>query len=88
MQIERPLAPYVHLSVAAGHRAFSLLAAAGCIALAWTIVFLWRIGPVIAVLDVEAGRGIHSGDLLALPLLYLGWMLQADAAGTREPVTA
>ena len=36
-------------------------------ALAFAIVFLLRIGPVIAVLDAAAGHGVHSGDLWAVP---------------------
>lgn len=35
-------------------------------ALAGTIVFVWRVGPVVAVLSAD--RGVHSGDLLAVPL--------------------
>ncbi len=49
-----------------------------CLALAWMIVFLWEIGPVVAVLDAGAGRGLHSGDALAIPLLYLGWLLHPE----------
>jgi hypothetical protein len=51
-----------------------------CLALAWTIVFMWHIGPVIATLNASAGQGVHSGDFLALPVVGLGllahdWLL-------------
>jgi len=36
-------------------------------AMALAIVFVFRIGPVIAVLDAQGGHGIHSGDLWAIP---------------------
>lgn len=36
---------------------------------AWSLVFAQRIGPVIAVVDASGGRGVHSGDLLSLPLI-------------------
>lgn len=42
--------------------------AVGLAVLAFAIVFLLRIGPVIAVLDAAAGHGVHSGDLWAVPV--------------------
>lgn len=35
------------------------------------VVFVRRIGPVVAVLDAAGGHGVHRGDLLALPLMGL-----------------
>ena len=35
--------------------------------LALLIIFVWRIGGVILVIDAD--HGVHTGDLLALPLL-------------------
>ncbi|MPY94982.1 MAG: hypothetical protein GEV08_18565 [Acidimicrobiia bacterium] len=37
------------------------------LALAFMVVFVWRIGGVVLVLDRH--HGVHSGDLLAFPLL-------------------
>lgn len=51
-----------------------------CGALAWTIVFVLRIGPVIGTIDARAGHGIHSGDLLALPLVGMGVLVCAATA--------
>ena len=34
---------------------------------ALSVVFVWRIGPVVLVVSEEAQRGVHSGDLLAVP---------------------
>lgn len=42
--------------------------AAGYAVVAWHIVLVARIGPVAAVVDSAGGRGIHTGDLLALPV--------------------
>lgn len=52
-----------------------------CLAQAWMIVFVLRLGPVVAVLDAGAGRGVHSGDLLALPLVGAALVLFAHEAG-------
>lgn len=52
-----------------------------CLALAWMVVFIWRIGPVIATIDSSAGHGIHSGDLLALPLVALGALVHDGLIG-------
>ena len=38
---------------------------------AYAVVFCARIGPVAMTLDAAAGRGVHVGDLLALPLAAL-----------------
>lgn len=54
----------------------------GCLALAWTVVFRWRIGPVVAVLDAQAGQGLHSGDIFALPLLLMGVALYGELLRT------
>lgn len=40
-------------------------------AAAWHIVFTARIGRVVATIDESAGRGLHAGDILAIPLLLL-----------------
>lgn len=45
------------------------------IAVAWTIVFTLRIGPVVGTIDATAGRGVHSGDMLAIPLVLMGLFL-------------
>lgn len=47
------------------------------LALAWIIVFSLKIGPVIATVDASAGRGVHAGDLLAVPLACLALALGA-----------
>lgn len=54
-----------------------------CLAQAWMVVFVLRIGPVVAVLDADAGRGVHSGDVLALPLVGLALGLVSNAAERR-----
>lgn len=71
-----------------------------CFAQAWMIVFVLRIGPVVAVLDARAGRGVHSGDLLAIPLVGVAMLLLSEELAARsqqgatrrslapEPVTA
>lgn len=51
----------------ASNRVVSLVLALAFLGLALAIVFVWRIGPVVLVLSEEAGRGVHSGDLLAVP---------------------
>jgi hypothetical protein len=50
-----------------------------CLAQAWTIVFVVRIGPVVGVIDASAGRGVHSGDLLAAPLVGMAMALCGQA---------
>lgn len=40
--------------------------------LAYHIVFTMRIGPVIGVVNAASDMGIHSGDILAIPLALLG----------------
>jgi len=57
-----------------------------CIVQAWVIVFDFHIGPVVATLDGHAGRGVHLGDLLAVPLVAIATLLAARAVphrGTR-----
>lgn len=39
-----------------------------CLVQAYAVVFVLRIGPVIGVIDARDGRGVHEGDLLAVPL--------------------
>ena len=56
---------------------------------AWNLVFVERVGPVVAVIDSSGGRGVHSGDLLSLPLLACATMclLAAGACLARvQPV--
>lgn len=50
-----------------------LAAAATCAALAvgyaaaaWWVVFSQRWGPVVAVIDEQAGMGVHSGDVIGV----------------------
>jgi hypothetical protein len=53
--------------------------------LAGCIVFVWKIGPVIATLTRT--HGIHSGDLFAVPVLALGallWVTDATAWASRR----
>lgn len=53
-----------------------LIAAPFAFVVAMWIVLGARIGPVVAVVDADAGHGIHSGDVLALPfLLIAAWAL-------------
>lgn len=42
--------------------------------LAYHIVFSMRIGPIIGSIDEGAGIGVHSGDILAVPLALLGFV--------------
>lgn len=46
-----------------------------CVAQAWMIVFMLKIGPVIAVVDARHGHGVHTGDLLAFPLVGMAVLL-------------
>lgn len=46
-----------------------------CLAQAWMIVFVLKIGPVVAVLDARHGHGVHTGDFLAFPLLGMAMLL-------------
>lgn len=46
-----------------------------CVAQAWMMVFMLKVGPVIAVLDARHGHGVHTGDLLAFPLLGVAMLL-------------
>lgn len=48
-----------------------------CLVQAYTIVFVLRIGPVIGTIDARAGRGVHEGDLLAVPLALASVVLAA-----------
>lgn len=43
-----------------------------CVVLAWAVVFVVRIGPVIGTIDAGEGHGVHLGDLLAIPLVLTG----------------
>ena len=52
------------MTVALGPR---LLGAVALCALAFVIVMVWRIGPVVMTATPE--HGLHVGDLLALPVL-------------------
>jgi hypothetical protein len=38
---------------------------------AYWVVFVTRIGPVALTIDRRAGHGVHTGDVLALPLVLL-----------------
>ena len=38
---------------------------------AYWVVFVARIGPVTTTLDASGGHGIHTGDMLAVPLLLI-----------------
>lgn len=58
-----------------------LVATPFAIVVAMWIVLVARIGPVIAVVDADHGHGIHSGDVLALPLvLWALWALLPERA--------
>lgn len=52
-----------------------LVLTAVCLVQAWTIVFVLRIGPAIGTIDADAGRGVHSGDVLAIPLVVAALVL-------------
>lgn len=56
--------------------------AVGYALVAWHIVFVARIGPVAAVIDEAGGHGIHTGDLLALPVLAAGLLSLVGAVWT------
>lgn len=51
-----------------------------CMAQAWAIVFVLKIGPVIGTIDARAGRGVHSGDLMAVPLVFAALVLFCHGA--------
>jgi hypothetical protein len=77
-------------AIAAAITAF--VACAAYLVVAWVIVFEARIGPVTATLDESAGRGVHAGDLLALPMIglsalmfVLGTAACERAVGRRSP---
>lgn len=53
--------------------------ALGYFKLAWSIVFSMRIGDTVG--SLTADRGVHSGDLLALPLLAFGIVALVFATG-------
>jgi len=56
-------------------------AAAALLVLAWAIVFVWRIGPVVLVLT--ATHGVHTGDSLALlPTVAAGYLVRSRTAST------
>lgn len=38
---------------------------------AYMVVFQAKIGPVVSSFDEAGGHGVHSGDILAIPLLAL-----------------
>lgn len=40
--------------------------AVGYAAAAWWVVFSQRWGPVVAVVDEQAGMGVHSGDVIGV----------------------
>jgi len=40
--------------------------------LAFQVVFSMSIGPIAVSIDEGLGRGVHTGDLLALPIAALG----------------
>ena len=50
-------------------------ACAGYLVVAWATLFQARIGPIVATVDAGAGRGVHSGDLLALPMVALAGLM-------------
>jgi hypothetical protein len=56
--------------------------------LAFVVVFVWRIGGVVLIL--HQGRGVHSGDLLAMPLVLpaLAWARRWWAPATAERAPA
>lgn len=63
----------------------------GYFVLAFHVVFSMRLGPTAAT--ILPGRGLHTGDALALPLVALGTLCLAVAvvcfeAATRRPVAA
>ncbi|HLG01802.1 MAG TPA: hypothetical protein VI916_15180 [Acidimicrobiia bacterium] len=47
--------------------------------LAYRIVFVLRIGPTAVVVDDSAGWGVHTGDVLALPVSLAGLVCVALA---------
>ena len=44
----------------------------GYLAIAKYMVLDTSVGPVIATVDQGAGRGVHSGDVMALPIAFFG----------------
>lgn len=61
-----------------------------CLVQAWAVVFVLQLGPVVGTIDARAGRGVHSGDLLAVPLVLAALVLVAQGHGTSDhrPVRA
>ena len=46
-----------------------------CLAMAFVVVKVLRIGPVILVINQEMGWGVHVGDFLALIPVTLAFLL-------------
>lgn len=81
--LARP-APVPTLSAPAAAPDLGPVAAVAGLVLAFLVVFVWRIGGVVLVL--AEGRGVHSGDLLALPLALpaLGQLLRRMSPAPAE----
>lgn len=60
------------------------LTGVAALAAAGYVVFGLRLGPVIVVLSERRGHGIHSGDLLAVPLALLSVAAFCYARGRRR----
>ena len=54
--------------------------AAGYFKVAWSIVFSMRIGATVGS-AITADRGVHSGDLLAIPIVLFGLISLFFATG-------
>lgn len=56
------------------------------LALAWHVVFVARMGPTVVNVSESTGRGVHAGDVFALPLGLLGvFCLAVAVAVTQRP---
>lgn len=69
--LRRTLSALSRPALAAGSAAWGVLAIVYFV-LAYRIVFVLRIGPTAVVVDDSAGWGVHTGDLLALPVSLAG----------------
>jgi hypothetical protein len=68
-------------NLAVHERVIALACAAAALVTAILIVYGTRLGPVIV--PVVNGRGVHAGDLAAMPFLWGSYRLGATAARGR-----
>lgn len=55
--------------------------AAVYVLMAWQVVFVEKLGPIVGTIDASAGRGVHAGDALAVPLVALAALSAGGGIG-------